>query len=770
MRLRLPRRSRLAAPLLLLAILSSPPIVSAQRADRSQSAASDRLVRGRVLSGEGAPIADASIRASDAGRGVSSSATGAFELRAPAGTLRLRVTRIGFRPTIVALAPDVDTVTVRLAPHVVEIDPVSVASEPAYSAASSRTIRELDIRLRPRESSQELLRLAPGLVIAQHAGGGKAEQIFLRGFDADHGTDVAVSVDGVPVNMVSHAHGQGYADLHFLMPEVVERTDVRKGPYDARDGDLATAGAVDFVTKDRVAAPLVEARAGSFGTMHGIGLVPFGGDASRTGGYVAASAHRADGPFVAEQDYRRLNGFGKLTAPVGRGAQLVASASAFDSRWNASGQIPERAVDAGLIGRFGALDSTEGGATSRYDARLALRSSAGGERDWQVETWLTRYRFRLFSNFTFFAADSVNGDGIEQVDDRWLAGFGAAYGMPALTPLGGRLTVGVGGRADWADVELNAQTERRVRGALVSDRVRQRHGLVWAAQELALGSRVRLELGLRGDLFHFDVLNRPLEGGGAGLPRASGSRTVSLVSPKANLAVALAQATTLFVNAGAGFHSNDARDAILAGAAERVVPRALGAEVGIRQAWRGASVAAALWALDLQSELVWVGDEGTTEASGRTRRVGVDLEARARLLPWLWADGDLNLSRGRLRDEPAGADRVPLAPTVTAAAGLTVRELGPVSGGVRMRHVGARAADETNGVRARGYTLVELFAGWRAGPLTLTAAVDNLFDVEWNEAQFATTSRLRGEAVPVTELHFTPGAPRSVQVGVRYGF
>ncbi|HUF36226.1 MAG TPA: TonB-dependent receptor plug domain-containing protein, partial [Gemmatimonadales bacterium] len=309
-----------------IALLAAPGPGAA--AAQGQDPAS-RLVRGRVLAAAGgAAVADVVIAvASGLGGHALSSPSGRFAVRVAGGEVRLVAARMGFAPETLAVAPGRDTVTILLRAAAVALDPILVAVEPGFSAASARAIRDLDIRLRPRETAQELLRLAPGLVIAQHAGGGKAEQIFLRGFDADHGTDVAVSVDGVPVNMVSHAHGQGYADLHFLIPEVVERGEVRKGPYDPRDGNLATAGAVDFRTRDRLEGGNAEVRAGSFGTAHLTALAPFGGPAGRPGGYLAASAHTTDGPVVRAQEYRRLNGFARLTAPVGREAELVATGS-----------------------------------------------------------------------------------------------------------------------------------------------------------------------------------------------------------------------------------------------------------------------------------------------------------------------------------------------------------------------------------------------------------------------------------------------------------
>jgi len=715
-------------------------------------------IHGRVISwSDSAPIADALVKPLDIpSTTVSSGSGGGFSLRLATAT-RLLAVRIGFAPETVSVTLGVDTLTIRLRPAPLTLDPIIVAAEPVYSAASSRAIREFDISLRPRESSQELLRLAPGLVIAQHAGGGKAEQIFLRGFDADHGTDVAISVDGTPVNMVSHAHGQGYADLHFLMPEAVEIGEVRKGPYDAQDGDFATAGAVTFRTKDRIVAPLVASRGGSFNTLHGLAMAPFGGDATHAGGFAAVSAHYTDGPFVSPQGYRRLNGFAKFTAPVRKDVELVASVSGFESRWNASGEIPSRAVEQGIISRFGSLDPTEGGNTHRYDLSLGLRSRGASERSWEVRAYAVNYDFQLWSNFTFFLVDSVNGDQIEQRDrDRYVVGLNGRFTTPSrIAGLAGKTTVGIEGRTDFADVELNHVVARALLQPFNRFRVREQHGSVWVKQDLRLDPRLRLQLGLRGDLFRFDV---------------AATRSTAVLSPKVNLAFEVTPSTTLFANAGVGFHSNDARDVILSRSGDQILPRAFAAELGTRHVWRGGSVAASLWGIDLESELVWIGDEGTTEASGRTRRLGLDFEGRVRLVPWLWADADLNLSRGRFGDDPKGANFVPLAPTFTSTGGLTVRDLGPLSGALRYRHIGGRPANESNTVHARGYTIAEAFATWRVGSLDLTLAVDNLFDVQWNEAQFATTSRLRDERSEVTELNFTPGAGRSLQLGVGYRF
>ena len=700
---------------------------------------------------------------------IRSTRTGAFALQVVTLPARIVATRIGFIPDTTLVTGWTDTLRICLTEAALSLSPTTIAAERAYSAASSSTIRALDLQLRPRNSSQELLRLVPGLVIAQHAGGGKAEQLYLRGFDADHGTGVALSVDGIPVNMVTHAHGQGYADLHWLMPEVVEAVDVRKGPFDARDGDFATAGSVSFRTADRLASRIA-LRSGDFGLRQATVLAPFGGDASEAGGYLATSLLRNDGPFLAAQGHERFNALVKATAPLGS-LNFAGMASAFRARWNASGQIPDRAVRARAISRFGSIDDTEGGSTSRYDLSLSAQSNGQGRHDgdagsqWEARVFATKYDFDLFSNFTFFLADSVNGDGIEQVDDRMM--LGASGSLKRELGRAGFLTFGSGVRLDDGDVGLYSQSARTRLGTRVDVHNRQLHLYQWSRFETELRSRLRADVSLRADAFRFAVSDR-IPTSNAGTPHASGTRWQGILSPRLNVAFDAAERMQLFANVGTGFHSNDARD-VVTRAGDNVLPRAVSGELGVRRSWNRGTFGAALWWLDLQSETVFVGDEGTTEASGRTRRVGVDLEVRQHLASSLWFDADLNLARGRFRDEPRGADRIPLAPTRTATAGLTYR-LPTTESGFRVRHIGARAAIEDNSVRALGSTISELFGAWQVGAFQVTGTVDNLFNASWNEAQFATTSRLRHEPAPTTELHYTPGSPRAFSLGIEWRF
>ncbi|MFN2317838.1 MAG: TonB-dependent receptor [Gemmatimonadales bacterium] len=738
-------------------LASLPTLLPAQSAE---------LVRGRIISAaDGAPLAEAIVVPLTGHNRASAvtSAGGWFSLTALPGA-PLLVLRLGFVPDTVAVPDRGTPLVVTLQPGALDLAPIVVSAD--RGDVLRRQLQVLARELRSYPSSQDLLRLLPGLVIAQHGGGGKAEQIFLRGFDTDHGTDVALSVDGTPVNLVSHAHGQGYADLHFLPPEVVETVELRRGPLDIRDGNLATAGAVSFRTRDRAPA-WFEVRGGAFGARELHAGVPVGGEAGRWGGYVAGSRQVTSGPFLANQDFRRLNLFAKATGPISNGTELVVTGSLYDATWFASGQLPDRAVRSGTVSRFGAIDSTEGGMTRRLELSGAVRGSSRGT-GYQVRTYLIRSELDLHSNFTFALRDPEHGDGIQQVDDRWVAGFSAEVDAFGVGGLPGRQAAGISLRADQVNILLAAQRQRVRLGDLTASRVQERHGGVWVRQEWAAGPAL-LVAGVRGDVFHFGVTDRLVGASfdGEDRPRADGQRLVMRVSPRASAELPLGAGTTLSAGAGLGFHTNDARDVVLAGVGEETVPRALGMELGVRHTWPSGSAAVTAWRTDLSSELVFVGDEGIVEPSGRTRRLGVEVEGRVQVLGWLWADAELTLTRARLRDEPVGADRVPLAPRHTGVLGLMARGGGPWEAGIRVRHLSDRPADESGSITALGHLLTEASAAWSNRCLRAVLSVENLFNAEWNESQFATTSRLPGETAAVTELHYTPGAPRAVTVGVR---
>jgi len=646
---------------------------------------------------------------------------------------------------------------------------ITVESRRSYSAAGNEAYQVLDFALRPHSTTQELLQVVPGLFIAQHAGGGKAEQIFLRGFDADHGTDINISVDGVPVNMVSHGHGQGYADLHFVIPEAIAEMEVMKGPYYVRYGDLATAGAVSFRTFDRLPVNTLKADIGSFGTARAVGLVNLF-SAQKLRGYGGAEYYRTRGYFDAEQDLQRWNWLLKIhyQAPV---HQFFAfSYFGHESHWDASGQIPARAVSNGSIGRFGSIDPTEGGQTSRHTFLAQFNDLSSLDEPLSIAASFTRYTFQLFSNFTFFKRDPVSGDQIEQTDSRSLLTLNISdtrrWSLGKF--ITGRTTAGAGLRADNIVLGMYHTEARRRTNEVNGSDVKQRNLSAFAEHELFLGETIRILAGLRADYFSF-VVDRRLTGGGEAVNQ-TGSAHHLVLSPKFNIAYAVLPQWELYLNSGYGFHSNDARVAVLE-KNQPTLPRAFGAEVGTRINLREkVSLAAALWRLDLEQEFVWSSDEATTEERGRTRRYGMEIESRYQPTSWFVFDADVTLAHGFFRDTRDGENGIPLAPRLTFAGGITMNR-GRVQGSLRARHLGNRPANPEGTVIAHGYTVMDLSLGYTVSSRwKILATVQNAFDVEWNEAQFDTESRLKGESQPVSELHFTPGTPRNVRFGLTFHF
>ncbi len=725
------------------------------------------------------------------------------------GRYLLRVSYMGYQPqekSILVHAGEIIQVEFNLEPQPIPLEQVLVEGERVYSAASSRSVRQFDIKVRPTRSAQDMLKMVPGLFIAQHAGGGKAEQIFLRGFDADHGTDVAIDVDGIPVNMVTHGHGQGYADLHFLIPEVVEGIEVFKGPYFVQFGNLATAGAVHFSTRDHLEKNLLRLELGQFRTTKATALLQLPIESYRQNAYFAAQYYQSDGPFESPQNFKRLNLFGKFHMHLSERSKLAFTVSTFGSAWNASGQIPERAVRRGLISRFGAIDDLEGGTTARQNVNLLYSLKGRHNNQFQIQAWASNYNFKLFSNFTFFLRDTTHGDMIEQVDRRRLLGVNSRYRMSG--KLGNYFHIsrfGGGFRQDNIAVGL-WHSPGRVRQQVFGDvRVAEQNLYFWYQEEILFSTYFRMQLGLRGDYFTFNVddrLDDPAQPDN-GLPHASGFAQEAILSPKLNLVFSPTSAVDIFLNTGSGFHSNDARDVVMgqkmkdithamrakgageadiAGALQarhfdpaqaniRTLPRAVGGELGLRaRLGHRVNLGLAAWLLDMEEELVYVGDEGTTEISGPTRRWGVDLELRMKLLPYLWLDADVNQANARYKDLPEGKNYIPLAPRLTSTGGLTFIHPKGWEGALRYRWMTDRPANEDNTVVAYGYTVWDAIVGYRFGAYKISLMVENLLDTEWNEAQFDTESRLPGEAEPVSEIHFTPGNPRNVRVQLSYTF
>ena len=672
---------------------------------------------------------------------------------------KIELSHVGFKAqTIEATVQDDQTTTIRttLSNASVELSEVQVS---ALRAHNQQLISSLDIKLRPIVNSQEILRMVPGLFMGQHAGGGKAEQIFLRGFDIDHGTDIRLTVDGMPVNMVSHAHGQGYADLHFVIPELVEGVDFKKGPYHAEKGNFTTAGWVDFRTRTALDRSFVKLEAGQFDTYRavaGLDLLGQRGKIKNQSAYLASEYSYTNSYFDNPQNFKRLNVLGKYHGHLSPNTNLTLTGSTFWSKWNHSGQIPDRTVESGLTGFFGSIDPTEGGETSRTNLNAQLVTVTPRNHIIKNQFFYSNYNFELYSNFTFFLEDSLNGDQIRQQEGRNLFGYNGSYS--AQTSVGRSqwtTTVGAQYRQDITQGSELSRTKNRTETItpIQLGNINELNAAVYADELIQLSARFTVNAGVRIDYFrsqYEDLLVSPM---------TKKRATATIISPKLNLYYTLNPRVQLYLNTGKGFHSNDTRVVVPQGGRE-ILPPAYGSDLGIIfKPFPKLLINAATWYLWLQQEFVYVGDAGVVEAGGQTRRSGIDVSVRYQLTKSLYADLDLNTAKPRAVGVEAGQNYLPLAPTFTSTGGLSLQNAGPWSGSLRYRYIGDRPANEDNSIVAQGYFVTDLQTNYSRRNYTVGLSVQNLFNTRWKETQFATESRLQNEAEPVEEIHFTPGTP-----------
>ncbi|EAQ41338.1 TonB-dependent receptor plug domain-containing protein [Polaribacter sp. MED152] len=629
-----------------------------------------------------------------------------------------------------------------------------------------QTITKIDLQVNPVNNSQEILRKVPGLFIGQHAGGGKAEQIFLRGFDIDHGTDITLSVDGMPINMVSHAHGQGYSDLHFVIPETIKNIDFGKGPYYANQGDFNTAGYVNFATKTGIKDNMISVGYGDFNSFRTVAMFNLLENSKKDDAYVAMEYIETDGPFESPQNFNRLNLFAKYNTFLSDGDRVTLTASHFTSQWDASGQIPEREVANGNITRFGAIDDTEGGFTSRSNINIQLQKTLANNSILEANAFYSNYNFELYSNFTFFLENPIDGDQIKQFEDRNIFGMNAKiiteknYG-----DIEAKFTKGGGLRFDnITDNELSSTKNRQeILNRIQFGDVQQTNAYAFINSEFEIG-KFKISPALRFDYFKFlynDNLSTTYE---------TLSKTKAIVNPKLNFLYTQNNNLQWFLKSGIGFHSNDAR-VVLQDNADKVLPRAYGADFGnIWKPTKNIVLNTAVWYLFSEEEFVYVGDAGIVEPSGKSERYGLDLGIRYQITDNIYFDSDATITKARSLEASAGQDYIPLAPNFTLAGGLAFNNLGNFSGGLRYRYLADRAANEDNSIVAEGYFVSDLNINYNLKNITFGLAVENLFDVAWNETQFATESRLQNEANSVEEIHFTPGTPIFAKATITYRF
>ena len=637
-------------------------------------------------------------------------------------------------------------------------------------SANQGTVTAKQIENRPLLRTGELLEAVPGLIVTQHSGDGKANQYFARGFNLDHGTDFRTSVMGMPVNLPTNAHGQGYSDLNFVIPELVSTIQYKKGTYYAEEGDFSAAGAaaIDYVKVMERGLFDVELGQHDFRRALIADSLPLAGGAL----LYALERGGQNGPWDTPEHYRRLNGV--LSYSMARGSDDVrVTAMAIHSTWNSTDQVPQRALDAGLIGRYGALDPSDGGSTARYSlsGQWQRRHDDGVSK---VSAYLIKSRLDLFSDFTYFLDDPVHGDQFEQSERRTIVGLDAQRNwqhrlgrFESETTLGFQLR-----QDDLAPVALYA-TEARQRVATVrDDHVKERSGALFVTNTTRWLPWLRTVAGVRSDWYGFDVASDTAAN--------SGKVEASITSPKFSAIISPIEHAEVYLNWGRGFHSNDARgvtgtvDPKSGAATQPATPlvKATGKELGLRLAGlaKGLQTTLAVWQLDLASELVFAGDAGTTEASRPSHRRGVELaNFYSPAKDWI-IDANLAWSHARFTDADPVGEFVPGAIDRTASVGLSGVQ-GAWSGGLRLRYFGARPLIEDNSQRSPSSTLVNMKLAYQVSrDLKLTVEMLNLLDRRASDVDYYYESQLRGEAAPVADIHTHPAEGRTARAGLAWRF
>lgn len=633
-------------------------------------------------------------------------------------------------------------------------------------AASQGVALAEKLQDRPLLRPGEVLEVVPGLIVAQHSGDGKANQYFLRGFNLDHGTDFATRVDGVPVNLPTHAHGQGYSDLNFLIPELVERIEYKKGVYYAEEGDFSAAGAADILYRRSLDAPFLQLTGGQEGYRRVVAATS--GNIGGSDLLIGAQYAHNDGPWSLPERYQNVSGVMKLThGDIDRGFGL--EAVGYSGHWHSTDQIPARAVSEGIISEFGNIDPTDGGMTHRWSVSGSAWSKWGSGQA-RAHAYAIGYGLDLFSNFTYFT-DPLHGDQFEQYDRRRVYGGAAEYERPLgdLSDWLGNLRAGLQTRSDHIDPVALYDTTKRFRWKSVSvTQANVANYAFFVSQELRLSQWWRAQVGTRIDAFHNNVHSS--------IPTDSETRDSTIVSPKLNMVFGPWHRTEYFLDVGKGFHSNDARGTTVSAAASdslapltRVTPvaGALGAEIGLQSAvLPRLQVAASLWTLKLNSELTLDNDASMIVPSGSTRRYGAELATNFRASESVLFDADFAWTHARYLDDPAGP-YVPNALEKVASVGAEAHRTTGWFGGFRLRYFGAAPIAQDGTARSRPSLQMYGEAGYHFSP-TLSAVLSayNLLNRRDHDIEYYYASQLRGEASPVNDVHFHPVDPLNFRLSV----
>jgi outer membrane receptor protein involved in Fe transport len=631
-------------------------------------------------------------------------------------------------------------------------------------SASMGTVVAEQIEQRPISRAGEILETVPGLIVTQHSGEGKANQYFLRGFNLDHGTDMATFMDGMPINNRTHAHGQGYTDINFIIPEMIESLDYSKGPYYGKEGDFANAGAVRMHSKSTMDDTLIKIGLGQFGYQR---LLLAGGtnDIFNDGdSFVAAlDTTRYDGPWDVAQEQEKYSAMAKYTfGDAVNGGNI--SFMGFDNSWIATDQIPQRYIDNGGD-RYDSLEDTAGGDTHRYSVNFEGWHDVAG-KTLQSNVYVIDYGMDLFSNYTY-ATDPVNGDQIRQYDERKI--IGGSFLFDVLPMANGEWQLGVYVRHDQiGDVSLSATTKRETQEVLIRHKVEETGLGLFLQNNYRWTDNFRTQVGARFDYLQADVENR--------LTGEKNDANDTMISPKINAIYSTSDTTHWFANYGQGYHSNDARGFSEGSRATNVkadvFARSEGADIGVQsQLTDTLQLAASLWWLTLESELIFVGDNGETEASDKSERKGVEGSIFWQPQSWLIIDSDVAFSQARLKPKGQGEQYIPGAIERVFSLGITVHDFGQWDAGLRLRHFGDFALNEDSSQRADAVTMLNAQLGYDFSQrLSASFDVINLTNEEGNDITYLYESRLPGETADVEDVHLHPTEPRMVRGSLAYRF
>lgn len=624
-------------------------------------------------------------------------------------------------------------------------------------AASEGSVSGADLLIRPMLKTGELLESMPGMVAVQHSGSGKANQYFLRGFNLDHGTDYSAHLDGAPLNLRSHGHGQGYLDVNGLIPETIDSIDYRKGPYRADLGDFSMAGASFINTVERFDRSFVSGETGQHGWRRFAG----GGSQDVSTGVLSLAGEykQFDGPWGQPENLEHVAVWAKYTQQTRFGQALV-SLSGYDASWNPTEQIPERVAGSPVCpDSFCTLDPSAEGHTRRW----VLNSKISGS-DWDAGLWYQYYDWDMSSNPTY---DFQLG----QADKRWILGGSASKDF--IDSGAWQLSVGGEFRHDAASHVKLDHLEQGQFVASISDNAITESSLglyteaVWSATD-----RLRLIAGLRSDHYSFDV-------DAFNANSFAGKTNDNRVSPKLALAFAASDAVELYANWGRGFHSNDARGVVNSNDPVPGLSPGTGYELGTRAAVGDFKFTAAWWWLDQDSELIFVGDSNAVEPKGGSERDGLELTLFWSPVDWLGVDAVYTTSDARYVANPEG-DFVEGALEQAAQLGLSITT-GDWDISARLRYMGPYALNADNSERASSLSLLSLRTARNWQTLTLYAELINALDSDGKEIVYSYEAYVSGydpvglssEDIDCSSTNCRMSRitqPRTFRVGVSYKF